>query len=122
MSGPTYTRRQAYAQFLLFGDPIALRMHSITEAEKLVVTVADLAELGRWKRAFLGDNVRSEHVYDDAEADTLLAYAEGTWAGWRLQFLVFAPVRQDDDVDELAAGGTREKLQQLVDEPAGDVS
>src|SRR2546423_7195760 len=97
-----------------------MRKHSTVE--RLVVTVADMAELNRWKRAFLGDNLSSEHVYDDAEPDTLLAYAEGTWAGWQLQFLVFAPVRQDDDVDELAAGGTREQLQQLVDEPAGDAS
>ncbi len=101
-------RRQAFAEFLLFGNPTKLRQDDI-EPDTLVVHVDSLDELERWCARFLPGHKASVCQVDSGEVDRL-AYANGKWAGWTLKLRAVWPIVPP--VAELDAE-TRAELEQV---------
>jgi hypothetical protein len=122
VSRPELSRRQAFAEMVLHGNPTHIS-EPPEEPGTLAVYLEDLADLHRYRDQFLpGGKVWK--LPGDREPGRLLAYAEGTWAGWQLDLRVRVPDRAPETrLDD----ATREQLQQLVDEAeaareAGDES
>lgn len=113
MAESNLSRRQAFAELLLHGNPI--RLDAVEPRDRpgeLTVDLEDMAALHHYRDRFVPD----AEIHVLPKPVNLLAYASGQWAGWQLSLDV--PVRHRPPADELTVD-TREQLQRLVDQPAG---
>lgn len=109
MSEQAISRRQAFAEFVVFGDPVEIWNGD----SKLGVMLETLDELRRWAARFLPDARAVVCPVKPGEA-SYLAYADGEWNGWELNLRAKWPVGEEPELDEATAG-------QLEAIAAGDV-